>query len=141
MPDGNGVVGVWAGVSLPMLRANLYPGIIATKIQVQIAKTEFLPLCMILVLSTLVGAAVQLALSAAISPGGICLPQLAVGWNNHGVTPQEQKEPTPSVTNPFFLSEASLLHSRLQHQMLFHKMEHMNRTLSYLICLLFSVGI
>lgn len=106
MPESDGIVGVWAGgVNLPMLNPNLHPGIIATKIQVQRhANTQFLTLSMILILSTRVRAAVQLVpLSPALSSGGVCLPQLAVEWNNHGVTPQEQKGPTPSVTNPFYI--------------------------------------
>ncbi|TNN75456.1 hypothetical protein EYF80_014268 [Liparis tanakae] len=35
--------------------------------------------------------------SAAVFPGGLCLPQLAVEWNNHAVTPREQKGSTPVV--------------------------------------------
>lgn len=33
--------------------------------------------------------------SAAVFPGGLCLPQLAVEWNNHAVAPREQKGSTP----------------------------------------------
>lgn len=71
--------------------------------------------------------------SAAISPGGLCLPQLAVEWNNHAVTPQEQKGPNPSVTNPSFQTEASLWRSGLRQRMHFHEVEDLNLALSHLI--------
>lgn len=40
--------------------------------------------------------------SAAVSPGGLCLPQLAAEWNNHAVTPQEQKGPYTLCYEPIF---------------------------------------
>lgn len=59
------------------------------------------PLSVILPLSSTTGTTIQFVPpSAAVSPGGLSLPQLAAEWNNHAVTPQEQKGPTPSARKP-----------------------------------------
>lgn len=82
-------------------------------------------------LSSPTDATMQLVLhQLPVSPGGLCLQQLAAEWNNHAVTPQEQKGPTPSVTIPSFHSEASSWRSGLQHRLHFHKVEDFNLAFS-----------
>lgn len=61
-----------------------------------IKNNKTFPLRMFPPLFSPAGATMQLVPpSAAVSPGGLCLSQLAAEWNNHAVTPQEQKGPTP----------------------------------------------
>lgn len=73
-----------------------------SKMQLQsLTNTESYPLSIILPLSSTTGTTMQFVPpSAAVSPGGLSLPQLAAEWNNHAVTPQEQKGPNPSARKP-----------------------------------------